>query len=204
MMPPMPSMTGHRDARRRRGGSGRRARRSRSPCLPGPRRCRARAARAADRARPRRCAPASASRPRASSRRPVSDVCGARGSKPVITGLSASTRPPARPQCAIRPRGDEGLADVGAGCGNEDGGHAASRDPCAHQVGERADVAVVVARGEGEAQARGARRHRRRADRHHQEALGFEQARRGQRRLGGADDQRHDRALRRGEVGARW
>ena len=55
----------------------------------------------------------------------MSLACGMRGSNPVMTGLSAST---VRPRCAQlmdHAAGDEGLADIGAGGGDEDGGHAA-------------------------------------------------------------------------------
>ena len=50
-------------------------------------------------------------------------------------------------QMPDQPGGDEGLADVGAGRGDEDGGHgSALQDASAHDRGEALDLGVGMAR----------------------------------------------------------
>ena len=66
-------------------------------------------------------------------------------------------------QMPDQPGGDEGLADVGAGRGDEIGAHWTSIFSRT-QAGEAVDRVVGMLRGEGEPQPRGAGRHRRRAD----------------------------------------
>ena len=132
----------------------------------------------------------------------MSDVCGARGSKPVMTGLSASTLRPRARNCWIMPRAMKVLPMSVPVAVMKTAVMPLAATRVRTRSASRAMSRVVVARGEGEAQPRGAGRHRGRADRHHQEALRFEKARRGERRLGCADDQRHDLALRRRQAGA--
>ena len=68
-------------------------------------------------------------------------------------------------QPADQAGGDEGLADVGAGRGDEIGGSIFSAPKSCRARGRRPfDLVVGMLRGKGEAQARGAGRHRGRTD----------------------------------------
>ena len=73
---------------------------------------------------------------------------------------------------ADQPGGDEGLADIGAGRGDEIGAHALVRQYLvAHDAGQPLDRVVGMLRREGQAQTRGAGGHGRRADGDDQEAF---------------------------------
>ena len=138
---------------------------------------------------------------------PGRSSCAASGSKPLTTGLIASTARPAAAEVPDQAGGDEGLADVGAGRGDEERGHAlrcrrgarmrvrtmsASRSIsasgcCAVKVRRRRAVPAGTVGG-------------RMATTRKPSLL--EQPRGGERRLGLADDDRHDRALRLRQPGA--
>ena len=75
-------------------------------------------------------------------------------------------------QIADQPGGDEGLADIGAGGGDEVSAHAlVHQNLVAHDIGQPLDLLVRMLRGEGQPQPRGAGRHRGRADGGGEEAL---------------------------------
>ena len=107
------------------------------------------------------------------------------GSKPLTTGLSASTARPCARRWRIRPQATKVLPmSVPVAVTNRALMIAPASTRVAHDVGEALDLGVGMAGGEGEAQPRGALRHGRRADGDDQEAFRCEQAAGGERRLG--------------------
>ena len=127
---------------------------------------------------------AATARPSAASSTPGSLPAAAAGSKPVTTGLSASTGSPAVRAMADQTRGDEGLADIGAGRGDEvTRSCVAGNDALANDRGKPRDLIVGMQRAENvKPQPRGLVRNRRRPDCNDQKAFVLEQPRRIERR----------------------
>ncbi len=102
----------------------------------------------------------------------------------------------ALPELADETGGDEGLADIGAGRSDKDGGHARglAKNVSADIRCEAQHLVLGMRGGEGEAQAGGSRRHGGRPDRGHQKTLRLERALGGERGPGLAQNHRHDRA----------
>ena len=155
-----------------------------------------------------RRSPAGGRAPRAA--RPGRCPARRRGSKPLTTGLMRVDRAAGARKCRIKPARDEGLADIGAGRGDEDSGHRYAVDgQWTRRMRSRTSSASRSISASGccavkvEPQARGARRHGRRPDGDDQEAVLLQQPRGRQRRLGLAEHHRHDRAHRLRQPGAR-
>ena len=141
-------------------------------------------------------------RPSASSRIPGSLVAACAGSKPLTIGLMASTEWPSCRKCRIRPAATKVLPTSVPVAVMKIALTVSAQDAPAHDSREPLDLGVGVLRRECKPQPRGARRHRRRPDRDHQEALLLEQGGGRERRLGLAEDDRHDGALRLRQSGA--
>ena len=132
-------------------------------------------------------------RPSAASSTPGSLAAALRGSKPVTTGLSASTVRPAARKCRIRPAATKVLPMSVPVAVMKIAVMRCRRMRGAHEVGKPRDLGVGMRGAERKPQPRGALRHRRRADGDGEKAFGLEKLRRRERRLGLADHHRHDR-----------
>ena len=128
-------------------------------------------------------------RPSAASSTPGSLVCTAAGSKPLTTGLIASTARPAARKCRISAAVTKVLPTSVPVAVTKIAVTASTprRSTAAHDVGKPLDLGVGMLRGEGEAQPRGAGRHGRRPDGDDQKAFLLQQPRGRERRLGFAD-----------------
>src|SRR5499426_2171421 len=138
-------------------------------------------------------------RPSAASRRAgsLASTAAAVGSKPVTTGLMASTARPCWRRWEMSPQVTNVLPmSVPVAVTKSAVMLSLCQDAGADQFRQALDLTFRMQRAERDAQARRPFRHRWRPDRDHQKTFVFEEARGSERRFRASDDHRHDRALR--------